>query len=522
MRKYTAALGLSLVLTTLTTAATQSSTTKGSSPQRPLNIVLITADDLNYDSVGAYGCKIPDITPHIDKLASDGMRFTQAHVNIAVCQPSRQSIMTARYPHRNGAEGFEPIDEDVPTLQESLRASGYLNGILGKEVHLKPRAKYCWDYYVTESELASGAGIGRSPDKYYQRTRAFIELAKDRKKPFFLMANIHDPHRPFAGSAQEKRQWSRDLPKLTRQLKATDVPIPEFLADLPGVRKEIAEYYTSVYRCDQSVGAVIKALQESGLEGETLVMFISDNGMAVPFAKANCYLNSTKTPWIVRWPGRVKPGSVDHDHLISGIDYMPTIIAALGIETVDGIDGRSFLPLLEGQSQANREYVFTEFHKTFARKCFPMRCVQTKRFGYIVNFWAGKTKPMRMDSTSGLTFKAMNKASESNPTIAARVTLFEHRVLEELYDFVKDPAGLHNLITDPRYEAELEELRAVLGKHMAKVGDPAQSTFAKLADPGALDAFMQAQQSRAKAKGKAMARAKAKAKAKAQKKRKQK
>lgn len=109
------------------------------------NILLITADDLNYDSLGSYGCQVPNITPNLDRLAAEGLKFNHAHVNIAVCQPCRQSIMTGRYPHRNGAEGFDPIADDVPTLQEQLRAAGYLNGILGKEIHLRPKHRYCWD-----------------------------------------------------------------------------------------------------------------------------------------------------------------------------------------------------------------------------------------------------------------------------------------------------------------------------------------------------------------------------------------
>jgi len=326
-------------------AGCQSIAAQKSAIRRP-NIVLITADDLNYDSVGCYGCAIPRITPNIDRLARQGIRFTNAHVNIAVCQPCRQSLMTGRYPHRNGAEGFEPIDPDVPTLQESLHNAGYVNGILGKEVHLRPKYKYCWDYYITEGQLASGAGIGRSPERYFKYSQAFFELAKERDKPFFLMANSHDPHRPFAGSDQEKQSWGHDLPKFTRQFKSEEVPIPNCLPDLPGIRKEVAEYYTSVHRCDQTVGAVMRALEESGLAGNTMVMFLSDNGMATPFAKANCYLNSTKTPWIVAWPGKVKPGLVDSEHCISGIDYMPTVLDAVGIKPVDKMDGFSFLPLL--------------------------------------------------------------------------------------------------------------------------------------------------------------------------------
>ncbi|MCF7957319.1 MAG: sulfatase [Phycisphaerae bacterium] len=464
------------------------------------NFILITADDLNYDSVGCYGCKIPGITPHLDRMASQGMTFTNAHVNIAVCQPSRQSIMTGRYPHCNGAEGFEPIDPDVPTLQESLHNAGYLNGILGKEIHLRPKNKYCWDFYITQGQLASGAGIGRSPELYYSYSKSFFELAKDQNKPFFLMANFHDPHRPFAGSDQEKRAWGHDLPKATRKIKSSEVPIPDFLPDLPGIRKEVADYYTSVYRCDQSVGAVIRALEESGLQENTIVMFISDNGMSVPFSKANCYLNSTKTPWLVTWPGRVTPGSVDSKHFISGIDYMPTVLDIAGIKAVGKMNGFSFLPLLSGKDQQGRQYVFTEFHKTFAGRCFPMRCVQNERFGYIFNFWAGKTKPMRMDSTSGLTFKAMQEAGKSNPQIAARVALFEHRVPEEFYDFKNDPGALHNLISAPQYQTDIEQMRRVLKDQMARTKDLALPAFVNRDNPTALDDFMNDQQTRARRK----------------------
>jgi N-sulfoglucosamine sulfohydrolase len=436
------------------------------------NFILITADDLNYDSVGCYGCELPEITPNIDNLAARGMRFTNAHVNIAVCQPSRQSIMTGRYPHRNGAEGFEPIDSDVPTLQESLRESGYLNGILGKERHLQPKEKFCWDFFVTEGQLASGAGIGRSPERYYEYSRAFFEMAKDLGQPFFLMANSHDPHRPFAGSAGEARAWGHDLPTFTRRIQADQVPVPDFLPDLPNVRKELAEYFTSVYRCDQSIGAVIRALEESGFADNTMVMFISDNGISMPFAKANCYLASTKTPWIVSWPGRIKPGSVDSEHLLSGIDYMATVLDAAGIEAVGGLDGFSLLPLLEGKKQEGREYVFTEFHRTSAGREYPMRAVQGKRFGYIFNSWAGKTGPMRMDSTSGLTFRAMQEAASTDPEIAARVRLFEYRVPEEFYDLQTDPAALNDLIDHPDYKCETDQMRRVLEDRMRRTKDP--------------------------------------------------
>ncbi|MEE8305659.1 MAG: sulfatase-like hydrolase/transferase, partial [Gammaproteobacteria bacterium] len=288
--------------------------------KRP-NILLITADDMNYNSVGIYGCGIPLITPNIDRLASQGMRFTHSHVTIAVCQPCRSALMTGRYPHRNGAEGFEPIDMEVPTLQEQLHSAGYINGIMGKNSHLAPREKFCWDYYIAGSEL----GRGRDPALYYQHARQFFEDAKSEGKLFYLMANAQDPHRPFAGSQQEFNKWNEHMP-YDRQISLDEAEVPGFLPELPDVRQEISEYFTSVHRCDEVAGAVLRALKDTGFEDNTLVMFLSDHGMPLPFAKTNCYLNSTKTPWIVRWPGMVRPDAVDSGHFISGIDYMPTML----------------------------------------------------------------------------------------------------------------------------------------------------------------------------------------------------
>lgn len=488
MKLFKAIRSLVIVVSAVLSATAQEASTETSI--KPLNVVLITADDLNFDSIGVYGCKVLGITPHLDRLASEGMRFNHAHVNISVCQPSRQSIMTGRYPRTNGALGFDPIDENVPTLQEQLRAAGYLNGILGKEKHLQPMARYCWDLVATEGDLADGAGIGRSVASYHSYTKEFIEKALAENKPFFLMANLHDPHRPFAGSQQELQAWGHDLPKFTRRIHEHEVSIPGFLPELPEIRREIAEYYTSVFRCDQAVGAVLNALRETGQEHNTIVMFLSDNGMAVPFAKSNCYLHSTKTPWIVRWPGKVKPGITDSQHLISGIDYMPTILDALGLEQVEGMNGSSFLPVLEGETQSGRDYAFTEYHRTFAREAFPTRAVQGRRYGYLINFWAERTKPMRMDSTSGRTFNAMKKAAESDAEIASRVKLFEHRVLEEFYDFEEDPDGLINLIDSPEHQEKIEEIRHVLSARMKATGDSALDAFEERNDPAKLDAYV--------------------------------
>lgn len=443
----------------------------------PLNVLLITADDLNYNSVGAYGCTVAGITPNIDKLAEEGMRFVHGYVNISVCQPSRQSILTGRYPHRNGALGFEEIDRNVPTLTEALKEVGYLNAIIGKEKHLKPMDKFCWDFCIREEDVASGLGIGRDPKLYYQYTAKFLSRAKKEGKPFFLMANSHDPHRPFAGSDAEKKHWGRDLPKVSRRISPEEVTVPKFLPDLPEVRQEIAEYYTSVFRCDQAVGAVLKALDDSGYAKNTIVMFLSDNGISAPFAKGNCYLNSNKTPWIIRWPGQLPAGSIDSTHFISGIDYMPTILHALHLSEVPDMDGHSFLPVLKGQQQEERDVVFTQLHRLFSGRAYPMRSIQKGNYAYIANFWSDGHFHFTGDALSGRTFKAMQDKAMTDEVIAQRLYHLRFRVKEELYDYDKDPDALLNLIDDASLQSKKRHLKELLYSEMKRTKDSLLSDF---------------------------------------------
>jgi N-sulfoglucosamine sulfohydrolase len=453
--------------------------------QKRPNILLITADDMNWDSPGCFGGKTPDITPNIDRLASEGIRFVHAHITIAVCQPCRSVLMTGRYPHRNGAEGFEPIDIDVPTLQEQLHAANYLNGIMAKVIHLAPIEKFKWDTVTNPEELRSG----RDPQLYYQFAKDFFRQAASQGRPFFLMANSHDPHRPFHGSQQEQGRFS-DVPRPSRVYRPDEIEVPGFLPNLPEVRTEIAQYYSSVRRCDDTVGAVMRALRESGQRENTLTMFLSDNGMALPFAKTNCYLHSTRTPWIVTWPGKIKPGTVDEDHFVSAIDFMPTVLDAAGLARPDGMDGFSFLPILLGQRQAGRDKVFTQFHQTSAPQRYPMRCVQNHKFGYIFNPWSDGQRVFKNESQSGLTFKAMQAAAADDPAVAERVRFFQYRVLEEFYDFKGDPDGLHNLIDEPRHQEQIEKMRRALLQWMKDTEDPAVEAFEYRTSPAAMKKFM--------------------------------
>jgi N-sulfoglucosamine sulfohydrolase len=256
-------------------------------PSQPVNFLLITADDLEWSSVGVYGSQVENITPHIDKLASEGLRFTNAHVNIAVCQPSRQSLMTGRYPHNNGAPGFQPIADDVPLLQERLKSAGYLNGSIGKTRHLQPTERFGWDLGADADNPGEGIwmhhlGNGRDMELYKSYMTNFLQLAKNKEQPFWLMLNTHDPHKPFYGDGGDEFDYP-----VSRVYTPGEIEVPGFLPDLPEVREELARYYTSVRRADDIVGAILKILEDEGFLENTMVMFISDNGSSFPISKGN-------------------------------------------------------------------------------------------------------------------------------------------------------------------------------------------------------------------------------------------
>jgi len=459
-----------------------------------LNVLLITADDMNCDSVGAFGCRVKDTTPNIDRLAAQGMRFEHAHVTIAVCQPCRSVWLTGRYPHRSGGEGFHKLQKPgVPLLPDLLRKAGYLVGLLGKEPHCTPYADFQWD--TPKQPL----GSGRNPRLYGEHAGAFIKQAKRAGKPFFLMANSHDPHRPFYGN--DGYEYGKpDGPQVpSKVFRPQDVVVPGFLPDIPGVRLEISEYYSSVRRCDDTVGALLEALDRSGMASETIVVFLSDHGMALPFAKTNVYYHSTRTPWIVRWPGKVEPGSVDRDHFISGIDLTPTLLDAAGVDQPEGMDGFSMKPLLFGGKQEGREMVFTQFHQTAGRGRYPMRAVEDKRFRYIYNPWSDGQRVFKNESQSGRSMKAMLAAGQSDPDIAARCELFLHRVPEEFYDLQKDPDALNNLIDDPKYRDDVQQFRKALADWMRRTDDPAGKAFAARESEDVRQQFMAEEDQRAAA-----------------------
>lgn len=446
----------------------------------PLNLVLITADDMNHDSAGCYGCPIPGLTPHLDGLATDGMRFHYAYSTVAVCQPVRETMHSGLYPHRSGAMGFFPLRPEVRTLNQQLHDAGYLISMFGKNPHYQPAGKFCVDYEETR--------IARSPAQIREASRKFLAMARERGKPFFHHVNCTDPHHPFIGAKGPDDLAGGDPP--SRWVRTEEVTtVPGFLEDLPEVRREMAQYYTSVRRLDDCVGAVLQALEDEEAEENTLVMFYGgDHGMSFPFGKSNNYENSSRGALILRWPGTIAPGGVDRDHLVSTLDFTPTLLAAAGLPAIPGVDGRSFLPAMKGETMAGWDRVFTFYNQSAGRNWLLMRCIRTKDRSYIWNAWSDGKMQYQAENMGGLTWKAMLAAAPTNPEIKARTEFYLHRVPEEFYDMSNDRHERDNLIADPARQAEIESLRGELLALMQRTGDPLAEAFARRDRPELLAA----------------------------------
>ena len=459
-------------------------------PVKRPNVLLIVADDMNWDTPGCFGGATGDITPNIDKLASEGMLFWQAYVNVSICTPSRSVMLTGLYPHNNGAEGFQRIHPGTPTLPALLNAAGYICGTVGKP--LSQEELFRWSVAYRWPGAGDENLWGRDPEMYREFSRKFFAMAKTARQPFFLMASSHDPHRPFGGGKATRRLQER-APS-SRTFKADEVRLSGLLPDLPGVRQEFAAYCTSVRRLDDMVGAVLEELEKASLVDNTIVLFMADHGMPFPGAKFNCYPDSVRSPWVIRWPGTIQSGSIDKTHMISTVDLQPTILEAVGLKPPKS-DGRSFLPLLRGEKPDGRDAVFAQFHHIHGEDALPMRSVITKESAYVFNPWSNGKR--RFGRLGGAAYQAMKKGSREDTTLAARIKHLELRTVEEFYDLQADPNCLVNLLAGGRVDRKAESLQSMLRSWMIRVRDPALESFDNRDKPEALERFVQSYRTRA-------------------------
>lgn len=439
----------------------------------PPNVLIVTVDDMSADSLGSFGCSLQGTSPNIDSFAKQSMRFNQAHVIVGNCMPGRNIMWSGLFSHVNGVEGFvQNRDPDYLVLCDLAKSAGYFAAIRGKVSHSTPYLPYAWDA-ILDNDESGNKYHNKDPQGYGASTRQGIAMAKRAGKPFCLMVNISDPHKPFYAQGKGGATVDdRHVP--SRVFEASEVPVPGFLPEDMSIRKELAHYYSSVRRADDCFGEIIKALQDSGQQENTFVMFLSDHGMPLPFAKTQLYHHSTHTPLIVRWPGVTKPGSVDEQHMVSAVDFVPTLLDVMEYEhpQADRLQGKSFASLIRGERQSGRDFVILQYNENSGRNRHPMRGIHTPRYLYLYNAWSDGVRKFATATTGTVTYRQMVKRAAQEEDIAARLQLFDHRVVEELFDVENDPDCLNNLVDDPNMQGKKLQLRKQLAESLGQLKDP--------------------------------------------------
>lgn len=406
------------------------------------NFVFFITDDVGWNDIGCYGNEAIK-TPNLDALAERGLRFTNAYLTISSCSPSRCSIITGRYPHNTGApELHTELPADQFRFPVALREAGYYTMLSGKN--------HMGDVSDAFETISKGKGPGSSDD--------WVKLLKERPKdqPFFAWFASKDAH----------RTWQID--DENHVYDPSEVMVPPFMYDGPKTRQDLADYYHEVSRIDTTMGKLVEELKEQGIEKNTYIIFMTDNGRPFPRSKTRMYDSGVKTPFLVARPGTIAPAVTDS--LISSIDLAPTILELAGLEPRETMQGVSFTPILADPKATVRDVAFAEqnWHVFKAHQ----RMVRTGDFLYIKNAHP-ELLPLSMESDpsfpAGEELWEKHDAGELN---AAQSAMFqEPQPEEELYQVSDDPFQLTNLAGKEEFTETLREMRELHQEWTKATGD---------------------------------------------------
>ncbi len=445
-RNFLKAIGAGAVSMTLPayTNASGQAVNKGTRP----NILWILSEDICPD-LSCYGTPAVE-TPNLDKLADQGVRFTNAFTTSPVCSTSRSAMITGMHQGSIGAHHHR-----------SHRGDGYI---------LPEPAKPITEYfrragYFTANVKTAATGVRGSgkTDFNFKYSKPFDGADWNQRKPgqpFFAQLSISMTHRG--------KQWNGLDKKLDNPVDPEKVELPPYFPDHPIARADWATYLNSIQMMDQYVGKIMQRLDNEGLTDNTVVIFIGDHGRCHVRGKQWLYDAGIRIPLIVRWPGKLKTGSVNKD-LVSSIDISATVLKIAGIDPPKHLQGQVFL----GTDAKKREYIFAARDRCDETiEC--IRCVHDKRYSYIRNYmpyrpWMALN---RYKDTSYPMRNLLRKLyAEDKLTPAQMKFMAPTKPPEELYDLKNDPYELHNLVNSSRHQNVLKRMRAAHIKRMHQTGD---------------------------------------------------
>lgn len=417
------------------------------------NIVIIMADDCTYSDLSLYG-GVNVETPHIDRLAEQGMTFDQVYVSMSMCVPCRASLHTGLYPLRNGAAwNHSPAKEGIKSTPHYLGELGYRVALTGK-THLNPKSNYPF-------EIIRGAEENCVADTSYFDAKPIREfMDRDPNQPFALTVALTSPHAP----------WTVGDPS---HFDVETFEMPDHLADTPITRQEFAKYLAEVEVLDEQVGQTLEILDELGIADNTLVIFTSEQGAQFPGCKWTNWAAGVRTGFVVRWSGHVE-FNTRTDAIVQYCDVLPTLIELAGGNPEEAdFDGSTFLDVLKGETEEHREFAFFMHNNVPEGPSYPIRGVTDGKYHYLRNL-----SPDRIYIEKHLFSKFEHNAyipswfwtstdTERSYNLMER---FIRRPAEELYDNEADPSQMQNIVlAEPKVRKRMSK---ALDTWMAQQGDP--------------------------------------------------
>jgi arylsulfatase A-like enzyme len=423
------------------------------------NFVFFLTDDQRWDGMSCAGNSILE-TPNIDRIAREGVRFSNMFVTNSLCGPSRASYLTGLYSHTHGVRrNGMALSLKHKTFPEILKDAGYETAFIGKWHNIDLGRDRGFDYFFG----FKGQGRYRNPvisenygpEKEYKghvtdilTDKAVAFLKKEHCSPFCLLLWFKASHRSFQPAERFKDLYADDAiaepvnfwdDYRTRPdaIKTANMKIGDF-ADIPDFQTFVKDYYRCLVGVDENVGRVLDTLDEQGLKADTAVVYAGDNGFFIGehhfFDKRFMYEESIRVPLLIRFPKTIRRGAVNPEIALN-VDIAPTFLEMAGISIADGMDGRSLVPILEGDKlDWRKDFLYEYYEYPGAHSGRMNRGVRTERWKYIHYF----QEPQEF----------------------------------ELYDLQNDPHEMNNLIHDPGYRDAVETLRRRMDKLREETHDP--------------------------------------------------
>lgn len=413
------------------------------------NIVWISVEDMSPD-LGCYGDRYTS-TPHLDRFASQSLRYTNAFATAPVCSPARCCLITGMYATSLGTQRLRshfPLPAWCEPFPALLRRAGYFTTNNVKT-----------DYNVREEAELIRAAWDQNGNQAHWRQRA-------GDQPFFSVFNLMTTHQSRTSVWSHEQFESEIGSKLTADQRhdPQQVPLPPFYPDTPETRRGMARYYDCITRMDQQVAEILAQLEEDGLADNTIVFFFSDHGMGMPRGKRLLHDSGMHVPLMIRMPAGlqaeygVEPGTVSHD-LVSFVDFAPTVLRIAGLEIPAAMQGMPFL----GERTSRRSYVYGARDRVDEVDDLS-RSVRNQRYLYIRNYmphfswmppeWYSDQSVLRQELAE---LRDAGRLNAKQMSYAAAM-----RAREELYDCQRDPNQLNNLADNEEYLAVLEQMRDAL------------------------------------------------------------